>query len=158
FESYWNDEEFKSLHDEHNWTLLRHSLKKEVVHESRQQYFLDVRPYHYQQEILDELEAERVVHKRMKNLVVAATGVGKTVISAFDFKRFLNKKRNATLLFIAHREEILEQSLMTFRSILKDANFGELYVGRHEPHSLNHLFMSIQSWNSKRMNEITSDD
>ena len=96
-------------------------------------YFFDIQPYHYQREILDELEAERVVHGYMRNLVVAATGVGKTVISAFDFKRFLRQKPDAKLLFIAHREEILRQSMMTFRAILKDANFGEMFVGKHEP-------------------------
>jgi len=84
--------------------------------------------------------------------------VGKTVIAAFDFKRFLRQKPDAKLLFIAHREEILEQSLMTFRAILKDANFGELFVGKHEPTSISHLFMSIQSWNSRKMDDKTSKD
>src|SRR5690606_16970778 len=120
--------------------------------------FFDIRPYHYQKEILDELEAERVVHGRMKNLLVAATGVGKTVISAFDYKRFLRQKPDAKLLFIAHREEILEQSLITFRTILKDANFGELFVGSYEPNSINHLFISIQSWNSRKMDTKTSEE
>ncbi|MDW0116664.1 DUF3427 domain-containing protein [Sporosarcina thermotolerans] len=160
FEGYWNDEEFKSLSadDEENWSKVRQSLIKDQVAETKEQYFLDIRPYHYQQEILDELEVERTVHGHMKNLVVAATGVGKTVISAFDFKRFLHKKPNAKLLFIAHREEILKQSMYTFRAILKDANFGEMFVGRFEPISFNHLFMSIQSWNSRKMIEKTTAD
>lgn len=160
FESYWNDEEYKSLlpENEQSWSLLRQSLLKEHVAETKDQYFLDIRPYHYQQEILDELEAERMIHGHTKNLVVAATGVGKTVISAFDFKRFLQHKPNAKLLFIAHREEILNQSMYTFRAILKDANFGELFVGKHVPTSLDHLFMSIQSWNSKKMIEKTTND
>ncbi|MBD7983998.1 DUF3427 domain-containing protein [Sporosarcina sp. Sa2YVA2] len=160
FESYWNDEEFKSLLPENkqSWLLVRQSLLKEQVAESREQYFLDIRPYYYQQEILDELEVERTIHGHMKNLVVAATGVGKTVISAFDFKRFLLQKPNAKLLFIAHREEILRQSMYTFRAVLKDANFGEMFVGKHVPSSLDHLFMSIQSWNSRKMIEKTMDD
>ena len=160
FESYWNDEEFKSLAigESGNWEMLLHSLTKEVVAEENESYFFDIQPYHYQREILDELEVERVVHGHMKNLVIAATGVGKTVISAFDFKRFLRQKPDAKLLFIAHREEILRQSLMTFRTILKDANFGEMFVGKYEPTSFNQLFMSIQSWNSKKMKLNTSDD
>lgn len=158
FESYWHDEEFISLTKENtkNWEMLRHSLKKEVVTEEQVPYYFDIRPYHYQREILDELEAERVIHGRTKNLVVAATGVGKTVISAFDFQRFLRQHPNAKLLFIAHREEILKQSLMTFRMILKDANFGELFVGSYTPRSLDHLFMSIQSWNSRQMDHKTT--
>jgi superfamily II DNA or RNA helicase len=160
FEGYWNDEEFKSLsvNEEENWSKVRQSLTKEQVAETSEQYFLDIRPYHYQQEILDELEVERTVHGHTKNLVVAATGVGKTVISAFDFKRFLQQKPNAKLLFIAHREEILKQSMYTFRAILKDVNFGEMFVGRFEPTSFDQLFMSIQSWNSRKMIEKTTAD
>lgn len=159
FEGYWNDEEFKSLSEnEENWSMVRQSLMKEQVAEEKEQYFLDIRPYHYQQEILDELEVERTIHGHMKNLVVAATGVGKTVISAFDFKRFLQQKPSAKLLFIAHREEILKQSMYTFRAILKDANFGEMFVGRFEPTSFDQLFMSIQSWNSKKMIETTTSN
>lgn len=160
FESYWNDEEFKSLkpEEEKNWALVYQSLIKDQVAELNDHYFLDIRPYHYQQEILDELEAERTIHGNMKNLVVAATGVGKTVISAFDFKRFLQQKPNAKLLFIAHREEILRQSMYTFRAVLKDANFGEMFVGRHEPSTFEHLFMSIQSWNSRKMIGKTTKD
>ena len=160
FEGYWNDEEFKSLSadEEENWSKVRQSLTKDLVAETKEQYFFDIRPYHYQQEILDELEVERTVHGHMKNLVVAATGVGKTVISAFDFKRFLQQKPNAKLLFIAHREEILKQSMHTFRAILKDANFGEMFVGRFEPTSFDQLFMSIQSWNSRKMIDKTTTD
>src|SRR5690606_19622419 len=95
---------------------------------------------------------------RYRNLVVAATGVGKTVISAFDFKRILKSNPTARLLFVAHREEILTHSLATFRATLKDANVGELFVGQHVPSSMDHLFMSIQSWNSKQMAARTSSD
>ena len=49
---------------------------------------MDITPYSYQQEILDKLEAERTVRGYTRNLVVAATGTGKTVISALDYKRF----------------------------------------------------------------------
>ena len=52
---------------------------------------MDINPYSYQQEILDKLEAERTVRGYTRNLVVAATGIGKTVISAFSLAegRFL---------------------------------------------------------------------
>lgn len=153
FESYWNDDEFMKLEGEetNSWRRLKASLtKEEIIQEEQQRYFLDVRPYHYQREILEELEVERKIHNRWHNLVVAATGVGKTVISAFDFKRYMQENPDATLLFIAHREEILQQSLETFRMILKDANFGSLFVGRHKPDQMDHLFISIQSWNSRR--------
>ena len=52
------------------------------------QFFFDIQPYPYQQEILDRLQAEREVRGYYRNLVVAATGTGKTLISAFDYRRF----------------------------------------------------------------------
>ena len=76
---------------------------------------MDIAPYSYQQEILDKLEAERAVRGYTRNLVVAATGTGTTVISALDYKRFCKQHPGKPwrLLFVAHREEILRQSLYT---------------------------------------------
>ena len=108
---------------------------------------LEVRPYPYQQEMLEALDVERTVHDRHRNLVVAATGTGKTVIAALDY-RGLCDARPATgpsLLFVAHRQEILEQSLRTYREVLADANFGELYVGGARPERWRHVFASVQS-------------
>lgn len=81
---------------------------------------------------------------------MAATGTGKTVISAFDYKRFsLEFATRPRLLFVAHREEILRQSLSTFRQVLKDSNFGDLFFGGETPSQLEHLFVSIQTFNSR---------
>jgi superfamily II DNA or RNA helicase len=49
--------------------------------------------------------------------VVAATGTGKTIISAFDFSRFYAVNPEARFLFIAHREEILKQALGAYRGV-----------------------------------------
>ena len=88
-----------------------------------------------------------------RNLVVAATGTGKTVISAFDYRRFCknNPGQRNRLLFVAHREEILRQSRDTFQGVLKDPNFGELFVGSFKPASLDHLFISVQTLNSQAL-------
>jgi HKD family nuclease len=161
FESYWNDHEFKMFsHDStHDQELLKHALSKSKTRdENEHQFLFDIQPYFYQKEILEKLQVEREVFGRLKNLLVAATGVGKTVISAFDYKRFKNKTKSAKLLFVAHREEILKQSLDTFRVILKDPNFGDMLVGSHQPESLDHLFVSIQSFNSKKLYEVTTKD
>ncbi|TYS17111.1 DUF3427 domain-containing protein [Rossellomorea vietnamensis] len=158
FESYWNDREFKLFNGENaedNQTL-KLALEKSKVAEETVQYLFDIQPYFYQKEILEKLQAEREVHHRYKNLLVAATGVGKTVISAFDYKRF--RKANggkAKLLFVAHREEILKQSLNTFRAILREPNFGDMLVGTQQPSSLDHLFVSIHSFNSKELHQHT---
>lgn len=162
FESYWNDKEFVIFNGENEkdaMQLQRALTSKRENAESNMTFNLDITPYHYQKEILEKLQVEREVFNRNKNLIVAATGVGKTIISAFDYKRFLRKNNGkARLLFVAHREEILQQSLTTFRAVLKDFNFGELLVGGRQTESLEHLFISIQSFNSKKLNENTSKD
>lgn len=158
FESYFNDEEFKTFTEEDE-EKLKTELKKarvsELKNENNDIVNIDVRPYHYQQEILDTLSVERDVLGHKKNLVVAATGVGKTVISAFDYKNFKsqNKGKVNRLLFIAHREDILSQSLKTFRTILRDRNFGGLYSGNFTPNNIDHVFMTIQTFNSKKFDE-----
>ena len=70
-------------------------------------YTMVIRPYPYQQEIPDKLEAERTVRGYTRNLVVAATGTGKTAISALDYKAFQKKNsgKPCRLLFVAHRED-----------------------------------------------------
>ena len=158
FESYWNDSEFE-VYTDREVTRLAQALKAEKYTEMNdsERYTLDITPYAYQQEILDRLEAERSVRGYYRNLVVAATGTGKTVISAFDYKRYckLHPNKPCRLLFIAHREEILKQSMYTFRAILKDENFGELFVGNHCPQSIDHLFMSIQTFNAQNFTAKT---
>lgn len=164
FESYWNDTEFITFNGEQkeDKERLKVSLSKESKTDNDSEFIFnfDIKPYYYQKEILEKLKAERILFNRYKNLMVAATGVGKTVIAAFDYKDFVkeHKKDKNRLLFIAHREEILKQSRDTFRAILKDSNFGELYVGGNVPSSLDYLFMSIQSFNSAKLYEKTTAD
>lgn len=97
----------------------------------------------HQKAIIEKITAEREQGVK-RNLVVAATGTGKTVISAFDYKYISEKShKDCKLLYIAHREEILKQARHTYRGVLQDANFGELWVGRNMPNNLNHLFVSV---------------
>lgn len=166
FEGYWNSPEFAIFIPDLDAERLRKALKSERVSSHTEfnslSFAFDIKPYYYQQEILDKLKAEREVHNSYKNLVVAATGTGKTVVAAFDYRNFC-KENNAgnhkpRLLFVAHRKEILNQSLSCFRGILKDLNFGSVMVGGVELDSIDHLFVSIQSFNSKALKAITSPD
>lgn len=161
FESYWNSNEFEYYEEGQRERLVR-ALKAEKYSEINNIdiYTLDILPYSYQQEILDKLEAERTVRGYNRNLVVAATGTGKTVISALDYKRFCRQHpgQPCRLLFVAHREEILKQSMYTFRAVLKDANFGNLFVGSHKADSIDHLFISIQTFNSQDFTTKTDAD
>ena len=160
FESYWNSDEFEL------YTLEQHDKLRDAIIRERGvdngpdvAYFFDVTPYPYQQEILDKIQAERQIRGNFKNLIVAATGTGKTVISAFDYKNFCKELgRPANLLFVAHRDEIIKQSIATFRGILKDNNFGDLFVGNEKPASLNNLFVSIQTFNSRTLTSVTTPD
>lgn len=161
FESYWNDREFINFDGEREQDRkgLKDALNNKNIIDSPDIYLnFDIQPYPYQKEILEKLQVEREVYKRYRNLLVAATGVGKTVISAFDYKRFRKENREARFLFVAHREEILKQSLTTFRAILRDYNFGDLLVGGNTPKSLDNLFISIQSLNSTKLYEKTTKD
>lgn len=159
FETYWEDKEFV-LFNQLQKERLQLALSPEENNESGLAFYADVQPYSFQEEILETLEAERTVHNRNRNLIVAATGTGKTVVSAFDYKRFSERNPGVKnrLLFVAHRKEILEQSRDCFRTILRNRNFGDLMVGNHKPTNNDHLFVSIQSFNSKDLEEFTSSD
>ncbi len=153
FETYWHSDEFQVFHDT-DMDKLQGEIDKQRHRDGEKNevsYSFDIQPYPYQQAILDALRTERLGKDRWHNLVVAATGTGKTAISAFDYRNFYQSRRgNAKLLFIAHREEILEQSLSCFRQVMKDPNFGELAVGNHHATHSEHLFMSIQTFNSRQ--------
>lgn len=147
FETYWNSSEFVPF-DLAEPERFRNAIQ--VARDRRAgtstAFFADLRPYPYQEQILESLKREREVHGRFKNLVVAATGTGKTVVAAFDYAQFRRDAakagRSSRLLFVAHRQEILEQSRACFRAVLRDQNFGELQVGPYQATDFDYLFCS----------------
>lgn len=158
FDSYWSSNEFE-MYDDAQKPRLAKALQLEKTHTEDNSFFaVDINPYPYQQEILDKLEAERTIRNNYKNLIVAATGTGKTIISALDYKRHCSRNSKPKLLFVAHRKEILEQSIKTFRMVLRDANFGDLFVGDTTPQSFEHLFVSVQTFNAKSLEKHLTPD
>lgn len=150
FDTYWQDKDFELFEITKHKEIFKNALKKErTFDKTNPSVFFDLKPFPFQEEIIEKLETERLLHNRFRNLIIAATGTGKTVISAFDFKNFKKQKPNAKLLFVAHRKEILQQAQTTFQGVLKDNNFGELWVDGIEPENYDCVFASVQTLNNK---------
>lgn len=153
FETLWADSEFQRY--DPNDASHRRALVEALGRESfgsegpTALSFFDLQPKTYQQDMLEQLAMERA-HGRRRNLVVAATGTGKTVVAAFDYRRTCGTEGGRPrLLFVAHREEILRQALRTYREVLRDPEFGELLAGGTEPERHDHLFATIDSITSR---------
>ena len=160
FESFWNSSSFEPFDpgDPEAMQRLREALRIESSGDAARGPAADdmavsgfeLRPYPFQQEVLDRLAVEREVLGRHRHLVVAATGTGKTMIAAFDYRAVCDHaaaegRPRPRLLFVAHQEQILRQALSTYRHVLRDFNFGNLLVGGHDGGDGRHLFASIQS-------------
>ena len=155
FNTYWENKNFELYEAGHSEKLRKALLVAKGGKKQMDQVFIlpgfEITPYPYQQEILEKLLLEREALGNYKNLVVAATGTGKTVIAAFDFKQFQVDNKNAKILFVAHREEILIQALSKFKGVLRDANFGALWVGKNKPKdNYDELFISVQTLYNQR--------
>lgn len=153
FDSLWNDAEFERVEPENQEQMQRLELalraaRGDAPRPDEPELLFDLRPYPFQEEILEQLAEERLGRGRTRNLVVAATGTGKTMLAGFDYAR---QPGRPTLLFLAHREELLRQARTAFRHILRDGSFGELLVGGEVPSSPNHLFASIQSFRNSAL-------
>jgi len=141
FESYWNSADFEPYEAARFAAAVERSAGKEATFHLSP---IELRPELFQERLLEEIALSRSLgHHR--NLLVSATGTGKTVMAAVDYARLRTALPRARLLFVAHREEILEKSRATFRHALRDYEYGELWVGGERPRQFNHVFASIQS-------------
>ena len=161
FESYWENREFESYRPSSDGERLRAALEIAAGGRQRDRVTvtlsgLEVHPRPFQAEMLEELDAERVLHDRHRNLIVAATGTGKTVVAALDYRRLVREGhgRDLTLLFVAHRKEILTQARRMYQEVLTEPTFGELLVGGDQPTNWRHVFASIQSLSAERLATI----
>jgi superfamily II DNA or RNA helicase/HKD family nuclease len=167
FDTYWNDSTFETYEPERDRDRLDDALAQASNHKTSERVTislagLEVRPRPYQAEMLEAIAVEREVHDRHRNLVVAATGTGKTVIAALDYRRLRDAaldsgKQPPSLLFIAHRKEILQQSLRTYREVLNDASFGEEYHSGTRPERWNHVFASVQALTAYDVTTLPTD-
>ncbi len=149
FESYWQSGDFKPYD-------AAEFLERTKSTASGPEVFLspiELRPEPFQERLLEQIALARELGHH-KNLLVSATGTGKTVMAAVDYARLRTALPRARLLFVAHREEILTQSRATFRHGLRDHSFGELWVGGRKPEHFEHVFASIQSLNAAGFTDL----
>lgn len=142
FESYWQQPDFETYDRDRFVKSTAAAQRNDVLYLSP----IEVQLQPFQERLLEQIELSRDSgHHR--NLLVSATGTGKTVMAAVDYARLRDKLARSRLLFVAHREEILEQSRATFAHVLRDGSFGEPWVGGQRPVRFEHVFASIQSLN-----------
>ncbi|HEV2472106.1 MAG TPA: DEAD/DEAH box helicase family protein, partial [Chthonomonadales bacterium] len=159
FDRYWADPCFEEYNPERDGARLNKALgaSQGAALDDRLDFFLDVQPWPHQKEILEALEAERTLHNKWSNLVVAATGTGKTIVAALDYKRLREKRGDLTLLFVAHRHEILDQARSAFRHVLRDGSFGERWERGEKPSQWRYVFASIQTLSHVNLDELRPD-
>ncbi|WP_018591634.1 DEAD/DEAH box helicase [Terrisporobacter glycolicus] len=134
------------LNDEvlQRYMLFLNEIKRTEVR--RQMVFENLKPISpnkMQKRAMENLERLRA-HGENKALVIAATGTGKTYMSAFDVMQYKPK----TMLFIVHREEILKKAKDTFEKLFKNRNIKTgLFTGNAKDREANYLFATIQTMN-----------
>ncbi|MER8026610.1 DEAD/DEAH box helicase [Glutamicibacter protophormiae] len=160
FDSYWEDDAFVAYDPDTDTELLDAALARAGGTTAARMLGstgLEVTPLLHQKDMLEELDAARTNRNEHRNLVIAATGTGKTVLAALDYKRLCEAAgRELALLFVAHRKEILEQSLKTYRKVLGKGSFGELFVDGQKPVAWKHVFASVQSLAALGLDKISS--
>ena len=163
FDSYWESRDFEPYRPAEDADKLREALDLASGKRTTERVVvtisgLEVQPRPFQAEMLEQLDAERQLHDRHRNLIVAATGTGKTVVAALDYRRLREEHgRDLSLLFVAHRKEILTQARRMYQEVLTQPTFGELLVDGEEPKRWRHVFASIQSLNEARLDRINPD-
>ncbi len=141
FDAYWESGDFVDFDAEE--FARRSAVKSAATYLSP----VEIRLEPFQERLLEQVEVARRTGFT-RNLLVAATGTGKTVMAAVDYGRLKDRLQRSRLLFVAHRQELLEQALATFRHHLRDASFGELWAAGKRPIEFQHVFASIQSLHS----------
>ena len=95
FETYWANDAFEPFDPEQDGQRLREALDSQRRAKRRNLgggfVAFDVTPKPHQARMLEQLQAQRDRHDRHRNLLVAATGTGKTVMAALDYRRLCDQ-------------------------------------------------------------------
>ncbi|MGW7197372.1 DUF3427 domain-containing protein [Streptomyces chryseus] len=163
FDAYWSESAFEPYDPDHDAARLDDALAQAGGTRAPDDHkislsSLEMQPFAHQRDMLERLRVEREIHGWDKNLLVAATGTGKTVMAALDYRSLIRTYgKDLRLLFIAHRKEILKQSQRTYRAVLDDASFGELLYSGELPLGWKHVFASVQSLTDQRLEQLARD-
>ncbi|WP_189311733.1 DUF3427 domain-containing protein [Streptomyces brasiliensis] len=161
FDAYWNDTAFEPYDPDRDGERLAEALARASGKGASDELKinisgLEVRPFPHQRDMLERLRVEREIRGHHRNLLVAATGTGKTVMAALDYRNLRDQRGGELprLLFVAHRKEILDQSVRTYREVLADGSFGEPLYNGQEPVDWTHVFASVQSLHLQRLEQL----
>lgn len=166
FESYWMSGDFTTYTstEEEKQTLDTALAKADItgrkskgLEHNINSSLLDVHPFPHQERMLEEIANARA-NGRHCNLAVAATGTGKTVFSALDYRRLCEQAgERLKLLFIAHRKEILDQARCAFGDVMHKGNFGKLLTGSKKPEYNKAVFATIQTLSGAALENYAPD-
>lgn len=153
FETYWESDDFR------DYDADEFGKQMAAAQRSGPRVILSpvaITPMPFQERLLEQLalSRERGFHR---NLLVAATGTGKTVMAAIDYTRIRRTLGRSRLLFVAHSRDILEKSQATFCHALRDPDFGEQWFAGKRPQEFDHVFASVQTLNSADLSDLAPD-
>ncbi|MCP1135778.1 DEAD/DEAH box helicase family protein [Paenibacillus polysaccharolyticus] len=122
----------------------------ETEQESAVLSLLPIQPRFAQLDALEALNAT-MEEQYEKAMVVMATGLGKTYLAGFFAQRFQR------ILFIAHREEILNQAKKSFQQIMPERSHG-IINGKHKDGETDCVYASIYTLSLQRHRDVFAAD
>lgn len=162
FESYWGNEVFERYDPGQDTKRLLDALGRQrtTTRSALGSGYVpfDVQPLRHQERMLQQMQGQRDRHNRHRNLLVAATGTGKTVMAAIDFRRLRERHgQDLSLLFVAHRRRILDQARATFATVLRDREFGEILGDGEQPRRGRQVFAMVQALRNETVESLEPD-
>jgi len=122
-------------------SVYENTPKRDPIENDPRPSIASITPNKMQEDALLALEFVRAQGAR-RAVIISATGTGKTMLAALDVRAFQPER----LLFIAHREQILDRTIVEFKKVLdgKDTDYGKL-TGTSKQIDCRYVFATIQT-------------
>ena len=149
FYDLWNDQEHTKTYREfiENYRylytkrkIIEHQISTSLDESKIDQIQLRLRPNPMQVAFVNNVEA-LIRQGKKRFLLVSATGTGKTYASAFAMKELQAKH----VLFLGHREQILKQSIKSYRKVFGNSKTFGLLSGTSKQYDVDYLFATVQT-------------